>query len=168
MEQTRQHYLAWLRDAHAMEEQALTMMQGMAERLENYPQLRTRIQGHIGETREQIAGLSRLLDRKGAGSSIIKDTMGKVTAFAQSMSGIFTEDEVVKGTLASYTFENMEIASYRILIDAAEQLGDAEAIEVFRRALQQEEAMADWLASHSSEITRTFLSRAELDLPAQR
>jgi ferritin-like metal-binding protein YciE len=168
MEQTRQHYLAWLRDAHAMEEQALTMMQGMSGRLEHYPQLRARIQDHIRETQEQISGLSRLLDRQGSGSSVVKDTMGKVTAFAQSMSGMFTEDEVVKGTLASFTFENMEIASYRILIDAAEQLGDSEAIEVFRRALQQEEAMADWLAAHSSEITRTFLSRAELDLTAQR
>ena len=37
MEQTRMNYLAWLRDAHAMEEQALMMMRGMVSRLENYP-----------------------------------------------------------------------------------------------------------------------------------
>lgn len=168
MEQTRQNYLAWLRDAHAMEEQALTMMQGMASRLENYPQLRARIQDHIQETEGQVSELSRLLKRQGADSSTVKDAMGKVTAFAQSMSGMFTGDEVVKGTLGSFTFENMEIASYRILITAAEQLGDAEAVQVFTRCLKQEEAMADWLAVHSAEITRSFLSRSELDLPAQR
>lgn len=168
MEKTRENYLAWLRDAHAMEEQALTMMQGMVTRLETYPQLRTQIEAHIRETKEQETALARLLNRQGTDSSLVKDTMGKVTAFAQSMSGMFTGDEVVKGTLASYTFEHMEIASYRILITAAEQLGDAEAIEVFTRCLEQEEAMADWLAGHSAEITRSFLSRAELDLPAQR
>lgn len=162
MEQTRQNYLAWLRDAHAMEEQALTMMEGMASRLENYPQLRARIRDHIEETEGQLAALAKLLDRKGAEPSLVKDAMGRVTAFAQSVSGVLTSDEVVKGTLASYAFENMEIASYRILITAAEQLGDAEAVEVFQRCLEQEEAMADWLASHSAEITRSFLSRAEL------
>lgn len=162
------NYLAWLRDAHAMEEQALMMMRGMVSRLENYPQLRMQIQKHIGETEEQLASLGRLLNRQGAGSSLVKDTMGRVTALAQSMSGMFTGDEVVKGTLASYTFENMEIASYRILITAAEQLGDAEAIQVFTHCLHQEEAMAKWLADHAAEITRSFLSRAELDLPSQR
>lgn len=168
MEQTRQNYLAWLRDAHAMEKQALTMMEGMASRLENYPQLRARIRDHIQETEGQLAALTRLLDRKGAESSPVKDTVGQVTAFAQSMSGLFTPDEVVKGTLASYAFENMEIASYRILITTAEQLGDAEAVEVLQDSLEQEEAMADWLASHSAQITRSFLSRAELMLPADR
>jgi ferritin-like metal-binding protein YciE len=166
MEKTRENYLAWLRDAHAMEEQALTMMQGMAARLENYPRLRARIESHITETREQAQALSGLLERKGSDTSLMKDTVGKMAAFAQSLSGMFTSDEVVKGTLASFAFENMEIASYRILITAAEQLGDGEAVDVFTRSLKQEEAMADWLASHSPEITRSFLSRAELDLPA--
>ncbi|MES2815996.1 MAG: DUF892 family protein [Pseudomonadota bacterium] len=168
MEKTRENYLAWLRDAHAMEEQALTMMQGMASRLENYPQLRVRIESHIAETREQAAALATLLQRKGSGTSLVKDTLGKMTAFAQSLSGMFTDDDVVKGTLAGFAFENMEIASYRILITAAEQMGDAEAVAVFTRCLKQEEAMAEWLADHSPGITRSFLSRAELDMPAHR
>lgn len=168
MEKTRENYLAWLRDAHAMEEQALTMMQGMASRLENYPQLRARIESHIAETREQAEALSRLLQRKGSGSSPLNDSMGKMTAIAQSLSGIFTGDEVVKAILASFAFENMEIASYRILITAAEQMGDAEAVAVFTRCLKQEEAMAEWLADNSPGITRSFLSRAELDMPAHR
>jgi ferritin-like metal-binding protein YciE len=166
MEQTRQNYLAWLRDAHAMEEQALTMLRGMADRVESYPQLRSRIRAHIRETEDQRAALGRLLDRKGSDISRVKGALGRMTAFMQSLSGLFAQDEVVKGTLVGYAVENLEIATYRILITAAEQLGDAEAIEVFTRCLQQEEAMAEWLASHSAEITRSFLSRAELDLPA--
>lgn len=162
MEQTRQNYLAWLRDAHAMEEEGLALLQRMVDELEGYPQLRARFRQHLRETEGQLAALARLLDRKGAEPSLVKDAMGRVTAFARSVSGIFSGDEVVHGTLASYAFENMEIASYRILITAAEQLGDAEAVEVLRRCLAEEEAMADWLASHSAAITRSFLSRAEL------
>lgn len=39
----QQNYLTWLRDAHAMEEQALTMMRGMIGRLDDYPSLRARV-----------------------------------------------------------------------------------------------------------------------------
>lgn len=168
MEQMRKSYLDWLRDAHAMEGQALTMMQGMVNRLEHYPELRDRIQTHISETEGQEAELRRLLDGYGESTSMVKDAIGKLAAVGQAMSGVFASDEVVKGTLASYTFEHMEIASYRILIAAAGQLGDSQAVEVFRRCLSEEEAMADWLANHSSEITRQFLARTDLDLPAGR
>jgi len=37
----------WLGDAHAMEQQALTMLKGKESRLENYPDLRQRISQHI-------------------------------------------------------------------------------------------------------------------------
>ena len=163
MEQTRQNYLAWLRDAHAMEEQALTMMQGTVAQLDQYPQLRARMESHIAETKEQVSALGGLLARQGTSSSTMKDVLGKLTAVGQSVSGLFTSDNVVKGTLASYTFEQMEIASYRILITAAEQLGDQEGVDIFMRCLEQEEAMADWLAGHSAEITRLFLSRSEVE-----
>lgn len=162
MEQTRQNYLAWLREAHAMERQSFTMLQDMTSKMEDYPRLRARLREHLRETEGQLSALAKLLGRKGAETSLVKDATGQVTAFTRSMSDIFTGEEVVQGTLASYTFENLEIASYRILITAAEQLGDAEAVEVFQRSLAQEEAMADWLASHSGEITRSYLSRAEL------
>lgn len=167
MEQIRDTYLAWLRDAHAMEEQALTMMQGQVNRLETYPQLRDRIQIHIRETEAQVADLRKLLDREG-GSSMLKDVMGKMTAMGQAMSGVFADDEVVKGTMAAYAFEEMEVAAYRVLIAAAEHLNDTAAIEVFRRNLEQEEAMAEWLANNSSHITRTFLSRLGQDMQAKR
>jgi ferritin-like metal-binding protein YciE len=40
----------WLRDAHSAEEQAETMLSGMARRIENYPQLKARVEQHIRET----------------------------------------------------------------------------------------------------------------------
>ncbi|WP_352904992.1 DUF892 family protein [Mesorhizobium sp. M0700] len=63
----------------------------------------------------------------------MKDAGGKVTAMAQSLSGFFAADEVMKGSLASYTFEHMEIASYTILIAAAESLGETEVRAGLRR-----------------------------------
>ena len=40
-------------DAHAAEEQAETMLKGMASRIRNYPELKTRIEQHITESQRQ-------------------------------------------------------------------------------------------------------------------
>ena len=52
-------------------------------------------------------------------SSVMKDTLGKATALGQAMGGLFADDEVVKGTMASYTFEHMEISAYKVLVSTA-------------------------------------------------
>nr|WP_155936596.1 DUF892 family protein [Mesorhizobium ciceri] len=145
MSESREWLVQWLRDAHAMEEQAETMLNGQLNRIENYPELSERISQHIQETRQQAARLETCLDRIGQGSSTLKDAGGKLTAMAQSLSGVFAGDEVMKGSLASYTFEHMEIASYTILIAAAKSLGEAEVAQVCEENLREEVAMADWL-----------------------
>ncbi|MBZ9965720.1 DUF892 family protein [Mesorhizobium sp. B292B1B] len=161
MSESREWLVQWLRDAHAMEEQAETMLNGQLNRIENYPELSDRIRQHVQETRQQAARLETCLDRIGQGSSTLKDAGGKLTAMAQSLSGVFAGDEVMKGSLASYTFEHMEIASYTILIAAAKSLGEAEVAQVCDENLREEVAMADWLKSHIPATTEQFLARTD-------
>lgn len=164
----RDDLIAWLRDAHAMEEQAETMLTAQFERLEHYPELKARVGEHIEETKQQASLLKGCLDRLGEGHSVLKDAAGKLTAMAQGMGGVFASDEVVKGSLASYTFEHMEIASYRILITTAEYVGDQETTAVCRRILQEELAMAKWLEENIGAVTLQFLTRDESDAAAKR
>ncbi|NGR07008.1 ferritin-like domain-containing protein [bacterium SGD-2] len=154
--------LDWLRDAHAMEEQAEQMLTTTAERLKNYPDLRARIEQHIEETRHQAELVRGCIQRLGGDTSTIKDVAAKMMALGQGMSGMFVSDEVVKASLASYAFEHMEIASYRALIAAAEVCGDAETKRVCEQILVQEEAMAQWLAERLPDTVRKFLVRDEL------
>jgi ferritin-like metal-binding protein YciE len=168
MDDIREHYLAWLRDAHAMEEQALTMMRGMLSRLENYPVLCARMEQHVTETERQAASLGQLLQGRDSGASVVKDTLGKATAFGQAMSGMFADDEVVKGAMASYTFEQMEVAAYKVLISAATVLEDTTAIPIFEQNLAEEQDMADWLFDHLDQTARIFLAHDEAGLPARR
>lgn len=164
----RANLITWLRDAHAMEEQAETMLASQHGRLENYPELRARIGKHLEETKQHAALLSTCLDRLDEGTSSMKVATGKLTAMAQGISGVFAGDEVVKGSLASYTFEHMEIASYRILIAAAESLNDQETVAVCHRILEEEVSMANWLEQNLGAVTLQFLSRDESDLHAKR
>jgi len=150
----------WLRDAHAMEEQAEAMLKAQAERLEHYPSLRARIVQHIEETRGQQALLDEILTRRGIKNSVFKDLGGKLAAFGQGLGGMTASDEVVKGAMAGYVFENLEIASYTALIAAAKAAGDSATAAACEQILVQEKAMAAWLLEHLPEVTQAFLARS--------
>ncbi|MCG7508404.1 ferritin-like domain-containing protein [Mesorhizobium retamae] len=168
MSESREWLVQWLRDAHAMEEQAITMLSGQIDRIENYPELRDRMQMHLDETREQAARIRRCLDELGHDASTAKDAGGKLIAMGQSFSGIFAGDEVMKGSLASYTFEHMEIASYTILLAAAETLGETAIAKVCEQNLREEKAMAEWLQNHLPDVANLFLRRANMESDAAK
>ncbi|WP_435927034.1 ferritin-like domain-containing protein [Dryocola sp. BD613] len=155
-----ENYLDWVRDAYAMEKQAESMLEKMADRLEHYPDLKTRIVQHIDETRSQQALVKSVIDRYDTSSSAFKDAVGKLSAMGQAMGGMLAEDEVVKGAISGYVFENMEIASYTSLIAAAELVGDHEGARIFGQILEQEVAMAQWLSTHLPEVTEQFMVRS--------
>ncbi len=165
---TQKHLDDWLRDAHAMEQQAETMLTAMAKRLEHYPDLRQRIEQHLTETREQSRLISICLKRRGSDTSTMKDLGAKSAAAMQGFFGVFSPDEVVKGGIAGYTFEHFEIASYRALIAAAQEAGDAETAAVCERILPEEIAMADWLETHLPAVISAYLARSRADVEAKR
>src|SRR5688500_10908452 len=92
----------WLRDAHAMEKQADQMLTAQAGRIENYPELKSRIEQHIKQTRGQARRIEACLKSRGDDPSTLKDIGGQLLAMAQGASGMFAGDEIMKGTLASY------------------------------------------------------------------
>ena len=160
--------LDWLRDAHAMEQQAEKMLLGMAQRLEHYDELRERIEQHVEETRGQQLLLKGCIDRLGSTTSLIKDMTAKITAFGQSLTGMPVSDEVIKGAMSCYVFEHMEIAAYTVLISAAREVGDIETERVCEKILPQEVAMAEWLRDRLPQLTHIFLARATADNKAAK
>ena len=159
MTEQREWLIQWLRDAHAMEEQAETMLTAQGKRIEHYPDLADRITRHLEETKVQAERLRTCLEGMGESPSRLKDTSGKLMAMGQAMGGMFAGDEVLKGSMAGYAFEQVEIAAYRVLVAAAEHLGERQVAEVCRQNLDEELAMAEWLDSHLPGTTRAFLDR---------
>ena len=165
----QENLLDWLRDAHAMEQQAEKMLKAQSERLEHYPKLKARIDEHLQETLGQQRLLEECLKRLGTSSSTIKDLTGKVMAFGQAVGGSMMSDEVVKGAMSGYVFENLEVATYTVLIAAAREAGDTQTQAACEQILPQEEAMSEWLKEHLPEITQAFLRRsANPDQEAKR
>jgi len=156
-----EHLNQWLRDAHAMETQAEQLLSGQARRLERYPEVSARLEQHVGATRNQQARLEECMARRNTSPSAIKDVAGKATAAMQNLSGAFVEDEIVKGVLAVYTFEQMAVASYCILEAAAKEEGDAETARQCALSRGEEEAACAWLKEHLGDVTRGYLHEQE-------
>lgn len=163
----RKHLLDWLRDAYAMEKQALEMCERQSERIKSYPELQQRISQHVTETEDQIRKLDQCFDILDEKPSAVKSAIGWTMGNMQAAGGMLAPDEIVKGSMASYVFENLEIASYSILIAAAKEADEPEIARLCGEILDQEQEMADWLKEHLPETTVMFMKRDEADQQAQ-
>lgn len=65
MTTARERLVQWLRDAHAMEEQAETMLKGHLDRVKHYPQFEARVGEHLRETRDQQTLCAAVLNLSG-------------------------------------------------------------------------------------------------------
>jgi len=165
--QTRAIFIVGLRNAHAMENQALSMMQPQVKRIENYPDVAQRLEQHIRETEGQRSRLENLLQSFGESTSSLKDAalsaVGSMAALGHSVAG----DEIIKNSLANFAFENFEIAAYKSLLSVC-QLGDfGQADQVLRQNLEEERAMADWLDRNLDAVTKRYVSLSEAGQPAK-
>lgn len=168
MNAPREHLIDWLRDAHAMEKAAIQILQRQDERLENYPEMHRKVREHLEVSRRQADQVADCIERLDGDSSTLKDLTGSFAANMNAMMNAMSSDEVVKDGIADYAFEHFEIASYRSLIAAAEAANEPEIAQICQDILQEEEAMADWLAEHLPTTTQTFLQRERADVEAKR
>lgn len=155
---SNQNIRDWLRDAHAMEEQAESLFAGQAERLKKYPELSAKLNDELTFIKANQILLLDKIQTLGGSTSIVKDTVGKLMAGAQNISGIMVSDEPVKGILALHTFTQMAIGSYKVLVAACDAAGEAEVKETCATMLGSVERRAVWLNQELDAVTRAFLT----------
>lgn len=151
--------LEWLGDAHAKSQQSKYLYEKQADQMENYPELRPRFNEYAEKSRHHHELLEKEMERLGGSPSTVKDIGGKIMAWGQSLAGMPLSDEVVKGIMFCYAFQQMGIASYRILIAAAQEAGDNETVRVCEEIMRDDEDMAKWLYDRLPEITQTYMQR---------
>lgn len=161
-------FVTGVRNAHALEKEALQIMGRQVERLENYPEMEQVLRRHIEETKQQEQRVDDILDALGTDRSILKDVatqlMGNMAALAHAPAG----DEILKNTFANHAFENYEIAAYRSLITIAEAAGHGRFVPALQQTLREEENAARQIADLIEPITRKYLARANSGAKADR
>jgi ferritin-like metal-binding protein YciE len=167
-EDIRNIFITGLENAHALEKQAIQLMERQVERFENYPEMSDLLRRHITETEGQIRRLDEMLHTFGADRSILKDMATQFMANLAAAGHMPMADEVLKNTFANHAFENFEIASYKSLIAMAEASGNQRVIPGLQESLREEEKTAQAVYDLIVPITQKFLSRSAQGLKADR
>ena len=148
---------AWIKDAYAMEQSLIPILENHAKDAKDHPEIARRIEQHVQETRRQVERLKDCLDELGEKPSVVKSGMAAIFGAVQAPMTGMAADELVKNALMDFASENFEIASYRALIAAAEDLGETNIASVCMEILEEEQAMADWLHDQLPTVVRQQL-----------
>jgi ferritin-like metal-binding protein YciE len=159
IEKARDIYIVGLRNQHAVENQAIELLERQVGRLENYPEMAERMRQHIEESKAQARRLEELLETLGTGHSAVKDLTMSFVGNMLALGHTTAADEVIKNTFANYAFEHYEIASYRSLLALADACGHAAGPVALRQSLIEEERMAQWIADHIAPTTLRYVER---------
>jgi len=135
---TKELYLQGLRNAHALEVQAVQIMSRQVERIENYPDVKAGLQRHIRESEAQKGRLQQIMQAHGTSASTLKETVTGLVGNAAAIGHAFTTDEVIKNSFANYAYEHLEQAAYMSLIAMAEAAGDQQHIPLLKQSLDEE------------------------------
>ena len=154
--------VAWLNDAHAMENSLVQTLQQHAKDAKDFPQVQARLEQHIEETRRHAELVKGCVERLGSSTSSVKSgmatVMGTVQGMTTDMAGM-AKDSLVKNALADYGAEQFEVGSYRALIAGAQAIGDQETARVCQEILREDEAMAMWLDQQLPQLVQTTIQQ---------
>jgi ferritin-like metal-binding protein YciE len=153
----RDIYITGLRNAHALEAQAIQLCNRQVERYENYPELRERLREHAEESRQQQKRIDQILQTLGTSPSTLKDIGTSIMGNMAAMGHAMAQDEVLKNSFANYAFEHYEIATYKALLEMAQAAGDSASQPLLQESLDEEKRMAEWIDQHLSPTLRRYM-----------
>lgn len=137
--------VSYLRDAHAIEAQALQVLEA-GSGIAGFEQLATVFREHLEETREQQQIVEERLRAHDSGPSRFQSTAMRVGGL--NIGAFFGAQPDTPAKLAgfAYAFEHLEIAAYELLRRVAERAGDQETVAAANRILVQERHAAERIA----------------------
>src|ERR1700710_386399 len=146
-------YLTGLRNQHAVEQQAISLLSRQVERLENYPEMEARMRQHIQESEQQAARLEELLGSHGTSHSAIKDVVTSIGGKLPPLAHTGAPRPGLKNTLANVASEHFGSATYKSLLTMADVVGVSGAASLLSQSLNEEVQMAQWIDEHLADTT---------------
>jgi ferritin-like metal-binding protein YciE len=157
----RSVFVTGLQNAHAVEHQAIALIDRQLDRLVRYPEISDRLRSHRVETQVQIRRLDEILSSLGESHSMLKDAAMSMVGNLAGLSHVMAPDEVLKNQFVNHAFEAFEIASYTSLITLADAGAFPTASSLLEETLREEEAMAAWVKETLPDLTRKYAGLRE-------
>jgi len=149
--------IAWLNDAHGMENALVQILEHQIKDAKDYPQVQAKLQQHLEQTRRHAELVKGCVENLGGKTSTMKTGMATLFGQMQALSTGAAKDEMVKNALADYAAENFEVASYTAIIRAAQDLNDQQTASVCEQIRQEDEEMANWILQNLPTLVQQTL-----------
>ena len=153
----RDTLVTWLKDAYAMEQGIVEVLERQMDHFEDMPEAQEKIRQHIELTKTQADRVRDCVERLGDDVSHVKAGMANFLGAVQGMSTMMANDKMVKNAMADYAVEYFEIASYMANAAAARELGYEDIANVCEAIIVEEQDMADWLEMQLPLVVRRHL-----------
>lgn len=140
-----QQLVKYLAEAHGMEKQALVMLSRGAEIVGDEEVARI-FRAHELQTREHMRYMTERLAAHGQSPSRVKDAAMRAAGLGIGMVVQAVPDTPIRLATTAFSFENLEIAAYRLIAELARRAGDPDTVSVVERILKEEEAAAQMVA----------------------
>jgi ferritin-like metal-binding protein YciE len=132
----------YLADAHAIEQQALKLLEKAPKLVGPAAPLAQAFEEHLAQTRHHSELIDSRLAARGASGSSLKDAALRLGALNLGMFMKVQADTPAKLAGFAYAFEHLEIAAYELLKRLATRVDDAETVAAADEILEQERAAA--------------------------
>jgi ferritin-like metal-binding protein YciE len=156
----RETYITGLKNAHALEGEALALIDRQLDTLASYPEHAALLRQHRTETERQRATLERILDRNGTSPSTLKNIATSIMGNVAALTHAATGDAILKNTFANFAFEHFEQAAYRSLIALAREV-DPQAVPELEGILREEEKTAKAIGEQIEPTTLKYVQLSE-------
>jgi ferritin-like metal-binding protein YciE len=164
MENQHDTLTTWLKDAYAMEQGIVEILERQLGQMDDMPDAKEKILQHLELTKTQAERVRACVERLGEDISRVKSGLANFLGAVQGMSTWMADDKLVKNAMANYAIEHFEIAAYRINAAAAREMGFEDIANVCETIIAEEQDMANWLEMQFPLVTRQhLLQRVESD-----
>ena len=155
----------YVEDAYAMETSTLQMLDSLISTTAD-EDIRRDFERHKKETEEQEQRLRERLEALGRRRSARKQAEALVTSLVKGVGDQMRGDKAGKNARDAFVTEHVEIAAYELLERLALLAGDADTALVARQNKQEEQTMAEKIASNWSRFLGLTLVEAGIEIPA--
>ncbi|HZQ64207.1 MAG TPA: DUF892 family protein [Gaiellaceae bacterium] len=138
--------IKYLADAHSIEEQALQQLRSAPDAAGD-EELARIFREHLTETEGHEQTIRARLESRGESPSRVKDLLMRMGGAGFLLFAQVQPDTPGKLVAHAYSYEHLEVASYETLARVAARAGDEETEAAASRIRDEEQRMADRLAS---------------------
>jgi ferritin-like metal-binding protein YciE len=160
LESLKDLYLEQLKDLYSAETQLVEALPKMAE-ASNAPELKNAFREHLNQTRQHVDRLEQIFRKLGESpKGETCEGMKGLVKEGEAMIKMKGEPEVIDAGLiaAAQRVEHYEIAGYGTVRTYAELIGEADAVRLLERTLQEEEEADEKL----TEIAESHINQDAL------